>query len=271
MTAAEVKSWAGHDRTELRKRWDREAVHLFDSVGSTSDVARELAAEGAPSGTVVLARTQTEGRGRAGRTWHSPRDAGVYMSIALRPADVGNPNLLPILAGLGVADELERRVDGLSPALKWPNDLMADGRKMGGVLSEASWSDGEIRHLVVGVGINVRTPGEELPEDVRAGATSVDEAVGREVELVVVADAVIAGVEARLDRPPPVLDEGLLGLLDRFDWLRDRRVDVEIPGEDEPLEGVCVGIAPDGALLFRPDRGALRRLHDAHVLPGVPA
>lgn len=266
MTAQEAESWAGHSRDALQSRWNRQHLHLFGSVPSTNDVAREMAEEGAPSGTVVLARSQSEGRGREGRTWHSPADLGVYLSIVLRPARVSNPNLLPILAGLGTAEELERRVEGLSPALKWPNDLMTDGRKFGGVLCEGAWDGEEIRFLVAGTGINVRPLPEEVSEGVRQGATSVDEAVGREVELALVAGAAAAGLEEQLTRPPPALDAGLLDLLDRFDWLRDRRVSVEIPGEEEPLEGVCVGIAPDGALLFRPDRGALRRLHDAHVL-----
>lgn len=266
MNPKEAKSWAGHSRATLQERWGRQHVHLYRSVPSTNDVAREMAEEGAPAGTVVLAGSQSRGKGREGRIWHSPAEVGVYLSVVLRPSGVSNPNLLPILAGLGAADELERQVEGLAPALKWPNDLMTDGRKFGGVLCEGAWDGEEIRYLVAGTGINVRPLPDDLPDQVLRGATSVDEAVGHEVELALVAGAAMAGVEAHLTRPPPALDARLLDLLDRFDWLRDRRVSVEIPGEEEPLPGACVGIAPDGALLFRPDRGALRRLHDAHVL-----
>lgn len=261
-----VKSWGGQSLDDLRKRWDRDEVHLYGSVGSTNDVARRLAEEeDAPAGTIVLAREQVEGRGRKGRSWYSPKNAGVYLSMVFRPAAVPNPELLPLLAGIGIVRELERSVDDLAPALKWPNDLMAGGRKFGGVLSEAVWGDRGIRFLVVGTGINVRPLGEDADEEVRESATSVDDEAGRKVPLVDVADAVVDGLEAFLPDPPERLDTPTLDLIDRHDWLQDRRVVVTLPNEDEPLPGVCVGIAPDGRLLFRPDRGALRRLDRGSV------
>lgn len=260
----EVDSWAGRTIDDLRERWSRDTVHLYGSVDSTNARADELAEDGAPAGTVVLAREQTAGRGRAGRTWHSPPDAGLYMSVVFRPDRIENPVLLQLVAGLGVAAELDADFGGLAPAVKWPNDLIADDRKFGGVLSEATWEEDTPRHLVVGTGVNVSDPGE-LPEELEAGATSMEEVLGDEVPLVDVADAVLRGLEKRLVDPPKSLDEPSLDLLDRYDWLRDRRVDVRPDDEDEFLDGVCVGVAPDGALLFRPDRGALRRLHSATV------
>lgn len=266
MTEKKARSWGGQSRAELRERWGREEVHLYDSVGSTNDVARRLAEEeDAPAGTVVLAREQTEGRGREGRRWHSPRDAGVYLSMVFRPAAVPNPELLPLLAGLGIVRELERAVPDLSPDLKWPNDLMVGGRKLGGVLSEAVWGDRGIRFLVVGTGLNVRPLADDVDEALREGATSVDTEVDREVPLVEVADAVVDGLEAYVPDPPERLDPATLDLIDDHDWLQDRRVVVTLPDEEEPLPGVCVGIAPDGRLLFRPDRGALRRLDRGSV------
>lgn len=268
MTDDEVDRWAGHSGAELRDRWGRESVHLYGSVDSTNQRAKELAEEGASAGTVVVAREQTEGRGRAGRRWHSPPDAGVYLSLVLRPDRLENPVLYQLVAGLGVAAALDREFEGLDPAVKWPNDLVADDRKLGGVLSEAARGEEGLRYLVVGAGINVRPP-DDLPEEAASGATSMDEVLEGEVELVRVADAAVRGLEERLAGPPGSLDEPSLDLLDRYDWLRDRRVDVRPADEDEFLDGVCVGVAPDGALLFRPDRGALRRLHEATVrVPG---
>jgi len=264
MTPSKVKKWAGLSADELRSRWDREEVHLYGSVASTNDLARDLAEEGAPGGTIVLAREQSGGRGRAGRAWYSPA-GGLYLSMIFRPGRVENPELLPILAGLGMAAQLERRIEGLAPALKWPNDLVTGDRKFGGILSEAAWGDDGIRHLVVGTGINVAPLGEGAPRGLRSRATSVEKAVGRKVALETVADAVVAGLEAYVPSAPPQLDAGLLQLADRYDWLRDRRVRVTPPDGKEALPGVCVGIAPDGALLFRPDRGALRRLHGGSV------
>lgn len=260
----EAESWAGATRDELRERWSRESVHLYGSVDSTNERAREMAEEGAPAGTVVVADEQTAGRGRAGRRWHSPAGAGVYMSVLFRPDRLENPVLLQLLAGLGVAAELDAGFEGLDPGVKWPNDLIADARKFGGVLSEAASDEGTLRHLVVGAGLNVRLP-DDLPDDLEGAATSLEAALDREVDRLPVADAVLRGLEARLLDPPESLDEPSLDLLDRYDWLRDRRVEVKPGDEDEYLDGVCVGVAPDGALLFRPDRGALRRLHDATV------
>lgn len=260
----EADRWAGATADELRERWGRESVHLFGSVDSTNDRAKELAESGAPAGTVVLAREQTEGRGRGSRRWHSPPGAGVYLSMVLRPDRIENPVLLQLLAGLGVAAELDADFEALEPAVKWPNDLVADDRKVGGVLSEAAWDEGTPRHLVVGAGINVRRL-EDLPDELQGGATSLEEVLGEEVPLVHAADAVIRGLERHLLEPPESLDGTGLDLLDRYDWLRDRRVDVRPDDEEEFLDGVCVGVAPDGALLFRPDRGALRRLHQATV------
>lgn len=264
MTEDQATEWAGRSREELQDRWDRDTVHLFGSTDSTNQRAKALAEEGAPAGTVVVAREQTEGRGRAGRRWHSPPDAGVYLTVLFRPDRIENPVLLQLLAGLGIASELDERLEGLDPRVKWPNDLVADDRKFGGVLAEAAWEEGAPRYLVVGAGINVR-PLDDLPEEAAGGATSIDAVLGREASRVRVADAVVAALEERLVGAPRTLDQASLDLLDRYDWLRDRRVEVQPADEEEFLDGVCVGVAPDGALLFRPDRGALRRLHDATV------
>ena len=264
MSEERAESWHGHDATELGRRWGRKQVHLYTSVPSTNDVARRLAEdEDAPEGTVVLAAEQSEGRGREGRAWHSP-PGGVYLSVLFRPASLPNPDLLPLLAGLGVVRRLDRGFEGLGPALKWPNDVMVGDRKAGGVLCEAVWSDEGPRFVVAGVGLNVR-PLEEAPRDSGAEATSLDAELGEETPLLEAAEAVLEGVETWLPEVPESLDTKALELVDRYDWLKDRRVLMTLPEEEEPLPGVCVGIAPDGKLLFRPDRGALRRLDRGSV------
>lgn len=270
MTGERASSWDGRSVEELRERWGRDEVHLFGRAESTMDVARRLADdEEAPEGTVVVAREQSEGRGRGGRRWRSP-PGGVYLSVVFRPRDVENPGLLPVVAGLGVVRELDEGWPGLEMALKWPNDLLAGGRKLGGLLAEAVWGDEGVRFLVAGVGVNVRPLPDELPGEVLERATCLDDEVGEEVELVEVADAVIDGLEAYLPDAPGRMDAPTLDLLDRYDVLRDRRVEVDLPDEEEPLPGVCVGIAPDGKLLFRPDRGALRRLDRGEVEAVLP-
>ncbi len=259
--------WDGYTEQELRARWDRESVHLLDSVDSTNEAAKQLAEGGAPDGTIVIAREQTKGRGRAGASWHSPRDGGVYLSMVYHPRDLSHPGPLVILAGLGIAEELESGFPGVRPMLKWPNDLIIADRKAGGVLAEAAWSDAAPKYLVVGVGLNVRPLGRKGPKEVRGRATSLDDHLETPAGLAEVADATVRGLERYLSHPEPVLTARLLAELDRRDWLRDRRVVLTTPGAEHESEtpGVSVGIAPDGALLFRPDRGALRRIMTGSV------
>jgi biotin-[acetyl-CoA-carboxylase] ligase BirA-like protein len=267
MSRRKTTEWGGESLEALQTRWDRESVYLYGKIDSTNEVARELADGGAPSGTVVLCREQTAGRGRAGQAWYSPRDAGLYLSLILRPADLSHPAMISILAGLGVVERLDRSFRGLSPKLKWPNDLVAGGLKVGGVLPEALSSESGPRSLVLGVGINVRPLGSGAPTGLAGRSTSIESVTGEPVSLLDVADCAVAGLETWLPGAPAALEGNLLALVDRYDWLRDRRVRLALPGDGDSQPGTCVGIAPDGALLFRPDRGALRRVIDGVVDP----
>jgi BirA family biotin operon repressor/biotin-[acetyl-CoA-carboxylase] ligase len=250
----------------LKKRWGREDVHSYGRIDSTNEAAKALAEKGASTGTIVVAREQSAGRGRIGRGWYSPRDAGVYLSMIFHPWDLSHPAPISILAGLGIVQQLDRGFPGLMPRLKWPNDVIAADRKLGGILAEASWGEAAARYLVVGVGINVRQISATAPAKVRDEAVAMDEVLKGKMPLADVADAVIEGLEAHLGDAPAVLAEALLAEVDRYDWLRDRRAVLTLPGDEgESVEGMCVGIAPDGALLFRPDRGALRRVRDGTV------
>jgi BirA family biotin operon repressor/biotin-[acetyl-CoA-carboxylase] ligase len=267
MSRRTTAEWDGYSLEALRERWGRESVVLHGKIDSTNEAARERAETGAPAGTIVVCREQTAGRGRAGRDWYSPRDAGLYLSMILRPRDLSHPAPVSILAGLGVVERLDAAFSGLRPALKWPNDIVASGRKLGGVLAEASWSEARPRYLVIGVGINVRALGRAAPPDVLERATSLATELDRKVPLVEVADAAIEGLETWLREPPVTLAGTVLDRVDQYDWLRDRRAVLTLPGEGPAQTGTCVGIAPDGALLFRPDRGALRRVTDGVVDP----
>ena len=267
MSARRVSKWADRTAGELQRRWGRADIHLFGKVGSTNDEARRLAEADAPSGTIVIGREQTAGRGREARTWYSPPDCGVYLSMVFRPRRVENPQLLPVLAGLGVVRALDHAFPSLSPALKWPNDIYAGERKCGGILAEAVWLDGAPRFLVAGVGVNALPLPDSVPAKVRAASTSIGEVLGERIDPARVADAIVEGLEAYLAQPPAALDHADLELLDHYDWLRDRRIGVLADGGEAPTPGVAVGIAPDGALLFRPDRGALRRIERGVVIP----
>lgn len=265
MTASRQK-WDGHTAADLGERWERDEVFVFRSVTSTNDEARRLAEdEDAPSGTIVVAHEQTAGRGRGGRSWSSPAGAGLYLSMVFRPEGLGEAPV-SVLAGLGVVRALDAAFPGLDPRIKWPNDLYADGLKFGGILAEAAWTGAKPKHLVVGTGLNVRPLGDGISQRIARRATSIDEVLGSKVSLTDVAEAVISGLETHLAAPRPQLGGRDLQDLDRYDGMRDRRGVLAPPGGEE-LPGTCVGIAPDGALLFRPDRGALRRVTDGSLTP----
>jgi BirA family biotin operon repressor/biotin-[acetyl-CoA-carboxylase] ligase len=254
-----VKKWAGLSLAELQKLLRRDSVFLYGAIDSTNAAARELAEDEAPAGTLVLCRQQTAGRGRGERRWHSPPGSGLYLSEIFRPEAETMLPLVSMLAGLGVVQELDRRFPRLSPMLKWPNDIMVDDRKLGGILGESSWDETGPRYLVVGVGINVLSMEKTMSPRLRKLAAWIEE-FEPGVELGQVAAAVVRGLEWRLGRPPIALEPAELEVLDAYDWLKSRRVRLLVRAGEDPTPGVCVGIAPDGAILFRPDRGALRRV-----------
>ena len=263
MHTEQAEHWAGEPVDALRECWGRESVFAFDRIPSSNDLARELAEAGSPCGTIVLCNQQTAGRGRMGRKWNSPAGAGLYLSMVFRPPETTVPPLVTVVAGVDLARELNRRFPGLGAAVKWPNDLMAQERKLGGILAEMSGDGDEGVFLVVGVGINVEAG--RLADDVN-GAVALDDCVGP-ARLLDVARAAVAGLERRLPRVPNALDAASLDELDRLDWLRNRWVEHRIP-DRAPAVGRAAGIAPDGALLLRPPGGALHRVVAGSVIPG---
>jgi len=170
-------------------------VHALESCESTNDCAAELARNGAEEGTVVVSRTQTRGRGTKGRAWHSPPGYGLYISVILRPyrADLC---LLPLAAGLGVRDGILDAA-GLRIGLKWPNDLVWRNRKLGGILCEASGSEGAGRFAVVGVGLNLSQEEGDFPEDIRSTAASLRMAGGWDGNVERLTSAIWAGLDGR--------------------------------------------------------------------------
>ncbi len=145
----------------------------FKEVGSTNDIAVSLAEKGHPHGTIVIAESQSKGKGRLGRRWHSPPGSNIFMSIILRPElppyDV---TIMTFLSAVSCARAI-RKETGVDVRIKWPNDLMASGRKMGGILLESKSERGRIIFFVVGIGINVNMKEEDFPQDLKAIATSV--------------------------------------------------------------------------------------------------
>jgi BirA family biotin operon repressor/biotin-[acetyl-CoA-carboxylase] ligase len=229
------------------RSWVRE-IRALDSVGSTNDVLKQAAREGAVEGTVVVAAAQTAGRGRHGRTWISP-SGNLFLSILLRPADRTLLTLLPLAAGVAVAEALEAQ--GATCRLKWPNDVLASGRKLAGILAEASSDRAGLDAVVVGIGINVNVPHDALPEELRATAVSLRDETGRTHDLADVAAAVLAGWTVCYH----ALQADRRAL--RQAW-RERSIDwwgrpVELWSGDERIVGLARDIDDSGALVLEVD------------------
>lgn len=148
-------------------------IYSFDRVGSTNVIAHKYAEKEEPEGTVILAERQTAGKGRLGRTWHSPAKRGVYLSIILRPQIA--PSLAPglsLIAALSIAKTL-REYPGIKATIKWPNDVLFDGRKLAGVLTELAAEIDRIRYVIMGIGINANHDESDFPVELRDKAASL--------------------------------------------------------------------------------------------------
>lgn len=236
------------------KRLPRQIVRLHE-VGSTNDIVAARAAAGEPEGLVVVAEEQTAGRGRHGRSWHSPAGSGLYVSVLLRPP-VHESSLLTIAAGVALCDAL-RESTGLATEIKWPNDLLAPGgtRKLGGILVEGSATGSRLEYAVLGFGINLRA--SAYPAEIRNRATSLEEELGRPVE----AETVLSFALDALDRRYDDLREGRGdAVLSR--WLEltpgARGAQVEWSNQGTVRSGVTEGIDRTGALLVRTATGVER-------------
>lgn len=155
--AVRAESYDGLGADAIARSIGAARLALFDEVPSTQDVAHDLAREGAPAGTLVLADRQTAGRGRGGRAWTSAPGAGIWMTLVERPADAAAVEVLSLRLGLHAAAALERFAEG-PVRLKWPNDLYVDERKLAGILVEARWREARPEWVAIGFGLNVLAP-----------------------------------------------------------------------------------------------------------------
>ncbi|HEX7175534.1 MAG TPA: biotin--[acetyl-CoA-carboxylase] ligase [Pyrinomonadaceae bacterium] len=244
-------------------------VLRFDSLPSTNTEAARQAAAGAPEGLVVVAREQTAGRGRQQRVWSSPRDAGLYLSVLLRPRlpAVEWP-LLTLAAALAVSDALEETC-ALRTDIKWPNDLLAGGRKLCGILAETVESE-RGRACVVGIGVNLKA--SAYPPELRASATSIEEATGAlagDNSLLAGVDSLIESLVRAVGRRYARLQSEGGARETRREWsarssyAEGRRVRVRLDGES--FEGVTRGLEPDGALRVESEGGAVRTVRAGDV------
>jgi BirA family biotin operon repressor/biotin-[acetyl-CoA-carboxylase] ligase len=232
-------------------------VHHHDSVGSTNEVAFRLAQDGAEHGEMVVAEQQTSGKGRRGRVWVSPPGLNLYFSAILRPElPPQRAPELTLVAAVALAEAL--RDGGTDAAIKWPNDVHIDGRKVAGILTELSAEPERVHFVVLGVGVNLNSQAEHFPEDLRAMATSVALASGQRVHRARFTAALWGKMEAWLDR---YLDEGFDAVRTRWKALSSTLgQDVLVRTDRQELRGLAEDIDPSGALMVRTEGGTLERV-----------
>jgi BirA family transcriptional regulator, biotin operon repressor / biotin---[acetyl-CoA-carboxylase] ligase len=159
------------------------AYRYYESVSSTNDLAQTWAASGAPDGALIVADTQTAGRGRLSRRWLTPPGCALAFSLVLRPTEqeLDKPALFSPLGGLALSIALESRYN-LHPAIKWPNDVLLDDRKTAGILAESVWQEGKPQAIILGIGVNVGLASVPPVDEVQFPATCIEAAVGKPVD-----------------------------------------------------------------------------------------
>jgi BirA family biotin operon repressor/biotin-[acetyl-CoA-carboxylase] ligase len=245
----------------LSTEWAGQEVCSFDEIDSTNNEAKRQAEIGAPHGLLVISEVQTAGRGRMGRPWSSPAGSGIWMSLLLRPS------LAPIQAsGLTLVMALAIReaivtLTGAECRIKWPNDIVADGKKVCGILTEMSAEPDRINHVVIGVGINVTD--DSFPEEIRDRAISIWQVCGQKIQRAELVAEILKTFERFYEQ---YLQSGDMStLLDAYNAaLINCGQTVRVLDPKGEYEAVARGIIPSGALIVEKD-GQTREIISGEV------
>ncbi len=240
MTEAEIKSL-------MHTEWVAKEVLYFDTIDSTNTKAQELAEKGYPSGTLVVADKQESGKGRRGRSWVSPSGTGIFMTLMIKPdINPNNASMLTLVAALAVAKAITS-VTGEEAMIKWPNDIVVNGKKVCGILTEMNAQFDYINHIVVGIGINVHN--ESFPEEISQMASSLMiEAGGKRFHRAQIIAETMSYFEQYYDTFLKTQD--LSALVREYDELLvNRNKSVRVLDPKEPFDGKAMGITPKGELI----------------------
>lgn len=249
-------------KEKLQTRLIGKAIHHFSKIASTNDLAKEMAAVGVKEGTVIIAETQTSGKGRLGRKWASPR-GGIWFSTVLRPKlSAKDVPKLTLVTSLAVAKTISQLFN-LKTEVKWPNDVLINAKKVCGILIEANTRGGIANFVVVGIGINANIDLDSLPKQVRENATSLKRELKREVDR----EQLLCVLLEKMEHYYVLLMKGkfnlilkewksLFGLLDSY---------VEVTSLKEKIEGWAIDVDENGALIIRLQDGTLRKVLSGDV------
>jgi BirA family biotin operon repressor/biotin-[acetyl-CoA-carboxylase] ligase len=235
------------------------AIRYFDSIGSTNDEALTWAAQGAPNLSIVIADEQTAGRGRLDRKWFTPSGSAIACSVILHPTTSAHLSRTVGLAALSIADACARL--GLRPQIKWPNDILLNGKKTAGILIETIWDGDVVTALVIGMGINVMKESVPPAADLKFPATSLETELGHPVSREELLQSVLSSLTERL---PQMGSDAFLAAWEGQLAYKNEPVQIT-QGTDEIVHGELLGLGPDGSLRLRDSHGGELTVHFGDV------
>lgn len=243
--------------SELEARLAPRKIQFYESVNSTNDIALEWLQSGAPSGAAVIADEQLRGRGRMGRTWYTPPESALVVSVILRPPD-RTLHQITMLGALAIYDMIES-LGAADLGIKWPNDVRLNKRKVSGVLPEAVWDGDQLRGVVLGMGVNVSI--DFRTTDLAHSAISINQALGRTFDRVDLLDRLLRRIDHWSSR---------MGTQTLFDSWKNRLVNIGqtviVQKGDLPLRGTAEAVDTFGALIVRDQHGTIHRVTAGDVL-----
>lgn len=244
----------------LRTKLIGKKIYSYNEVDSTNNLAWQFAEKGEPEGACVFAESQTKGRGRLGRKWFSPPGKGVYLSLILRPDVL--PQQAPFLTILSAVSAVKavRKVTGLSTWIKWPNDIIINKKKAGGILTEMSAETDRVKFLILGMGINVNNDRDSLPSN----ATSLKIEFGNPVSRIALAQEILRELEFHYLRWVDGKWKSIRGEWQNLSETLGKRVAVVCHGRS--VEGNARDIDEDGGLLLRRDNGIIEKVIAGDVI-----
>ncbi|HHW01518.1 MAG TPA: biotin--[acetyl-CoA-carboxylase] ligase [Thermoanaerobacterales bacterium] len=248
--------WSKADLSFLGDR-----IYYYSTIGSTNSEAKRIAQEGAPHGTLIIAEEQTKGKGRMGRSWTSPRGTGIWISIIMKPQMMpSEAPKLTILTAVAVAEAINEETN-INAVIKWPNDILIQGKKVCGILTEMSAELDIVNYVVIGVGINVNN--DTFPEEVKDRAISLKIAKGKTVDRL----RVLACFLEKLEKHYAIaMSQGFEAVFDRWRKLCcNLGKPVEIVTKNGFFSGVAIDIDEHGALIVKKDDGNFEKLFSGDV------
>ncbi|MCX7747352.1 MAG: biotin--[acetyl-CoA-carboxylase] ligase [Clostridia bacterium] len=246
-------------------------IEYFNSIDSTNNYAKKIANEGCAEGTVIVAENQTAGRGRLGRAWNSPDKKGIWMSVVLHPAILpGDVGVITLAAAVAVVDALKRAA-GIKAGIKWPNDIILDGKKVCGILTEMNAEMERINFVVIGIGLNVNQAEDDFPEELRDRAVSLKSFSGRcgadAVQYSFNRCEIIKEVLLQLENIYNILNQGkvtqVIDLWKNYSETLGKEVLVTL--REQCFRGVAKDISTDGKLIVACDDGVVREFVSGEI------